>query len=141
MAEEKEKWYKISEHLRQPVEEENVAEVVSMMSGIPLNKVSTDENQKLGSMHEAIKGTVIGQDEAVKKVVRAIQRGRVGLKDPNKPIGSFIFLGPTGVGKTELAKQITRYMFDSDDALIRVDMSEFMEKFAVSRLIGSPPGS
>jgi len=140
LEEEKEKWYKVSEHLRQPVEEEDVAEVVSMMSGIPLNKVSTDENEKLSNMHDSIKGSVIGQDDAVQKVVRAIQRGRVGLKDPNKPIGSFIFLGPTGVGKTELAKQITNYMFNSEDALIRVDMSEFMEKFAVSRLIGSPPG-
>lgn len=140
LDDEKEKWYEISEHLRQPVEVEDVAEVVSMMSGIPLNKVSADENDKLATMNEALKGTVIGQDDAVKKVVRAIQRGRVGLKDPNKPIGSFIFLGPTGVGKTELAKQLTKYMFDSEDALIRVDMSEFMEKFAVSRLVGAPPG-
>jgi ATP-dependent Clp protease ATP-binding subunit ClpC len=137
---EKEKWYEMSEHLRQPVDEKHVAEVVSMMSGIPLSKVSTDENDKLSNMPEALRGCVVGQDEAVQKVVKAIQRGRVGLKDPNKPIGSFIFLGPTGVGKTELAKQLSKYLFDTEDSLIRVDMSEFMEKFAVSRLIGAPPG-
>ncbi len=137
---EKEKWYAISEHLRQPVEESNVAEVVSVMSGIPLSKVNADENEKLSTMQESLAGRVIGQDDAVKKVVKAIQRGRVGLKDPNKPIGSFIFLGPTGVGKTELAKQLNGYLFDTEESLIRVDMSEFMEKFAVSRLIGSPPG-
>ena len=96
--------------------------------------------QVLSKMDEELKGKVIGQDEAVKKVVRAIQRNRAGLKDPNKPIGSFIFLGPTGVGKTQLAKVISRYLFDKDDALIRIDMSEYMEKFAVSRLVGAPPG-
>jgi ATP-dependent Clp protease ATP-binding subunit ClpC len=111
-----------------------------MMTGVPLTKVSQNENQKLAKMYEIMSGSVIGQEEAVKKVTKAIQRGRVGLKDPNRPIGSFIFLGPTGVGKTELAKQLAKYLFDSEDSLIRVDMSEFMEKFAVSRLIGAPPG-
>jgi ATP-dependent Clp protease ATP-binding subunit ClpC len=134
------KWDESSKENRQTVNEENVAEVVSMMTGIPLQKVSQNENKKLAMMQEMMKGKVIGQDDAISKVVKAIQRGRVGLKDPNRPIGSFIFLGPTGVGKTELAKQLAKYMFDSEDSLIRVDMSEFMEKFAVSRLIGAPPG-
>ena len=140
LEEMKEKWLKESEHLRQPVTEENVAEVVSMMTGIPLNKVNENETNKLKNMLSEMTGKVIGQDDAVKRVVKAIQRGRVGLKDPNKPIGSFIFLGPTGVGKTELAKQLAKHMFESEDSLIRIDMSEYMEKFAVSRLIGSPPG-
>jgi ATP-dependent Clp protease ATP-binding subunit ClpC len=111
-----------------------------MMSGIPVTKVSQNENEKLAKMGDSISGKVIGQDEAVKKIVKAIQRGRVGLKDPNKPIGSFMFLGPTGVGKTQLAKVLAKYLFDSEDALIRIDMSEYMEKFAVSRLVGAPPG-
>ena len=122
------------------VTEDNVAEVVSMMSGIPVHKVAAAENIKLFDLPNLIKGKVIGQDEAVKKVVRAIQRNRVGLKDPDKPIGSFIFLGQTGVGKTQLAKVLAKELFDSDDALVRIDMSEYMEKFAVSRLIGAPPG-
>jgi ATP-dependent Clp protease ATP-binding subunit ClpC len=122
------------------VTEDNVAEVVSMMTGIPLRKVSESENGKIMSLGETIKGSVIGQDAAVLKVVKAIQRNRAGLKDPNKPIGSFFFLGPTGVGKTQLAKVLARTMFDSEDALIRVDMSEYMEKFSVSRLVGAPPG-
>jgi ATP-dependent Clp protease ATP-binding subunit ClpC len=134
------KWDEDTKENRQTVTEENVAEVVSMMTGIPLQKVSQNENKKLAMMQEKMQGKVIGQDEAIQKVVKAIQRGRVGLKDPNRPIGSFIFLGPTGVGKTELAKQLAKYLFDSEDSLIRVDMSEFMEKFAVSRLIGAPPG-
>jgi len=134
------KWDEDTKENRQTVTEENVAEVVSMMTGIPLQKVSQNENKKLAMMQEMMKGKVIGQDDAIQKVVKAIQRGRVGLKDPNRPIGSFIFLGPTGVGKTELAKQLAKYLFDSEDSLIRVDMSEFMEKFAVSRLIGAPPG-
>jgi ATP-dependent Clp protease ATP-binding subunit ClpC len=111
-----------------------------MMTGIPLQKVSLNETSKLAKMQESIIGKVIGQDEAVKKIVKAIQRGRVGLKDPSKPIGSFMFLGPTGVGKTQLAKILARYLFESEDSLIRIDMSEYMEKFAVSRLIGAPPG-
>ena len=111
-----------------------------MMNGITLKKVSINETSKLAKMQDSIIGKVIGQDEAVKKIVKAIQRGRVGLKDPSKPIGSFMFLGPTGVGKTQLAKILARYLFESDDSLIRIDMSEYMEKFAVSRLIGAPPG-
>lgn len=134
------KWEEESKDNRQTVSEENVAEVVSMITGVPLTKVSQNENQKLAKMYETMSGSVIGQEEAIKKVTKAIQRGRVGLKDPNRPIGSFIFLGPTGVGKTELAKQLAKYMFDSEDSLIRIDMSEYMEKFAISRLIGAPPG-
>ena len=133
-------WEEESSKNRQTVTEDNVAEVVSMMTGIPLQKVTLNETNKLGKMQESIIGKVIGQDEAVKKIVKAIQRGRVGLKDPNKPIGSFMFLGPTGVGKTQLAKVLAKYLFDSEDSLIRIDMSVYMEKFAVSRLIGAPPG-
>jgi len=136
----RQKWEEESQHNRQTVSEENVAEVVSMMTGVPLTKVSQNENKKLSLMYESMSGKVIGQEEAIRKVTKAIQRGRVGLKDPNRPIGSFIFLGPTGVGKTELAKQLAKYMFDSEDSLIRIDMSEYMEKFAISRLIGAPPG-
>lgn len=140
LDDERKKWEEESKNNRQPVTEENVAQVVSMMTGIPLNKVSTSENEKLANMSESLEGRVIGQDDAVSAVVKAIQRGRVGLKDPNRPVGSFIFLGPTGVGKTELAKQLTKFLFDNEEALIRIDMSEYMEKFAVSRLIGAPPG-
>jgi ATP-dependent Clp protease ATP-binding subunit ClpC len=111
-----------------------------MMTGIPVSNVAASESLKLINMAEDLKGSVIGQDEALKKITKAIQRNRVGLKAPNKPIGSFIFLGPTGVGKTELAKVLARQMFDSEDTLIRIDMSEYMEKFSVSRLIGAPPG-
>lgn len=135
-----EKWDKEVKEKKEVVTEENVAEVVSMMSGVPVTKVGTNELDKLSSMAENLNGKVIGQEDAVKKVVRAIQRNRAGLKDPNKPIGTFIFLGTTGVGKTELAKVMARELFDSDDALIRIDMSEYMEKFAVSRLVGAPPG-
>jgi ATP-dependent Clp protease ATP-binding subunit ClpC len=134
------KWEEDSKDNRQTVTEENVAEVVSMITGVPLTKVSQNENSKLSKMYESMSGKVIGQEEAIQKVTKAIQRGRVGLKDPNRPIGSFIFLGPTGVGKTELAKQLAKYLFDSEDSLIRIDMSEFMEKFSISRLIGAPPG-
>lgn len=133
-------WEEDSQNNRQTVTEENVAEVVSMMTGIPLTKVSQNENDKLSKMYSSMSGKVIGQEDAIRKVTKAIQRGRVGLKDPNRPIGSFIFLGSSGVGKTELAKQLAKYLFDSEDSLIRIDMSEFMEKFAISRLIGSPPG-
>ena len=137
---ERKKWEEESANNKQTVTEENVAEVVSMMTGIPLQRVSENETSKLAKMQESIVGKVVGQDDAVKKIVKAIQRGRVGLKDPNKPIGSFMFLGPTGVGKTQLAKVLAKYLFDSEDSLIRIDMSEYMEKFAVSRLIGAPPG-
>ena len=140
LEEARNRWEEESKNNRQIVNEDAVAEVVSMMCGIPLQKVSQNENVKLAKMSENIQGKVIGQDEAVKKIVKAIQRGRVGLKDPNKPIGSFMFLGPTGVGKTQLAKVLAKYLFDSEDSLIRIDMSEYMEKFAVSRLIGAPPG-
>ncbi|MDW8273279.1 MAG: ATP-dependent Clp protease ATP-binding subunit [Chitinophagales bacterium] len=133
-------WDEESKTKRYPVNEEDIAEVVAMMTGIPVNKVAQSESAKLLNMANDLKGYVIGQDEAITKVTKAIQRNRVGLKDPKKPIGTFIFLGPTGVGKTELAKAIARYLFDSEDALIRIDMSEYMEKFSVSRLIGAPPG-
>ena len=134
------RWEEDAKQNRVMVTEDNVAEVVSMMTGIPLRKVSESETGKVAHLGETIKGSVIGQDAAVQKVVRAIQRNRAGLKDPNKPIGSFFFLGPTGVGKTQLAKVLARTMFDSEDALIRVDMSEYMEKFSISRLVGAPPG-
>ena len=133
-------WEEEAKTKRYPVHEEDIAEVVSMMTGIPVNRVAQSESNKLVNMGEDLKGAIIGQDEAILKITKAIQRNRVGLKDPSKPIGSFIFLGPTGVGKTELAKALARYIFDSDDALIRIDMSEYMEKFSVSRLIGAPPG-
>ena len=133
-------WEEESKTKRYPVNEEDIAEVVSMMTGIPVKRVAQSESKKLVNMTDDIRQMIIGQDEAVTKIVKAIQRNRVGLKDPRKPIGSFIFLGPTGVGKTELAKALARYLFDSDDALIRIDMSEYMEKFSLSRLIGAPPG-
>jgi len=124
----------------QEVNENDVAEVLSMITSVPVHRLAEKEGDRLSGMAKAIKKKIIGQDEAVEKVVRAIQRNRAGLKDPNKPIGSFIFLGPTGVGKTQLAKILTEYLFDSVDNLIRIDMSEYMEKFALSRLIGAPPG-
>ena len=133
-------WEDDSKLNREIVTEDNVAEVVSMMTGIPVNRVAEAESHRLSELPQLIKGKVIGQDEAVAKVVKAIQRNRVGLKDPNKPIGSFIFLGQTGVGKTQLAKVLARELFDSEESLIRIDMSEYMEKFAISRLIGAPPG-
>ncbi len=133
-------WEDDSKLNREVVTEDNVAEVVSMMTGIPVNRVAEAETNRLHELPKLIKGKVVGQNEAVTKVVKAIQRNRVGLKDPNKPIGSFIFLGQTGVGKTQLAKVLARELFDSDDSLIRIDMSEYMEKFAISRLIGAPPG-
>lgn len=122
------------------VSENNVAEVVAMMTGVPVQRISEQETNKLLQMENDLQSKVIGQEEAVAKVVKAIRRNRVGLKDPNKPIGSFIFLGPTGVGKTQLAKELAKLMFDTTDSLIRIDMSEYMEKFAVTRLVGSPPG-
>ena len=136
----KAQWEEESKHKRYPIDEEAIAEVVSMMTGIPVKRMVEAETQKLRKMSDEMKEMVIGQDEAILKVVKAIQRNRVGLKDPKKPIGTFIFLGPTGVGKTELARSLARHMFDSEDALIRIDMSEYMEKFTVSRLIGAPPG-
>ncbi len=136
----KKKWEEESKSHRQTVSEDNVAEVVAMMTGIPVQKVAEKESGKLMNMANSMNGTVIGQNEAIVKVVKAIQRNRAGLKDPNKPVGSFIFLGPTGVGKTQLCKVLAQYLFDSEEALIRIDMSEYMEKFALSRLIGAPPG-
>ncbi len=133
-------WEEESKHKRFPIGEEDIAEVVSMMTGIPVKRMVQAETDKLRKMADDMRGMVIGQDEAISKVVKAIQRNRVGLKDPKKPIGTFIFLGPTGVGKTELARSLSRQMFDSEDSLIRIDMSEYMEKFTVSRLIGAPPG-
>ncbi|MDB4088093.1 ATP-dependent Clp protease ATP-binding subunit [Flavobacteriales bacterium] len=140
LDEEKRKWEEATENDRETVTEDNVAEVVSMMTGIPVQRVAEKETGRLVNMAKNLKGTVIGQDEAIKKIVKAIQRNRAGLKDPNKPIGSFIFLGPTGVGKTQLAKELAKYMFDSEESLIRIDMSEYMEKFSISRLVGAPPG-
>ncbi|AUD01666.1 ATP-dependent Clp protease ATP-binding subunit [Spirosoma pollinicola] len=136
----KQVWEEDTKKRRYTVNEENVAEVVAMMTGIPVTSVSNDEGKKLVNMGNELKGRVIGQQSAIDKLVKAIQRTRVGLKDPKKPIGSFIFLGPTGVGKTELAKVLATYLFDKDDALVRIDMSEYMEKFSVSRLVGAPPG-
>jgi len=140
LEQEKEDWEKELVSHRETVTEEKVAEVVSMMSGVPIQRIAQAEGKRLMDMGKMIKGSVVGQDEAIVKIVKAIQRNRAGLKDPNKPIGSFVFLGPTGVGKTQLAKVLARYLFDSIDSLIRVDMSEYMEKFSVSRLVGAPPG-
>lgn len=140
LAKEQAVWEEDSKLNKIAVTEENVAEVVAMMTGIPVNRISQTESTKLAALPERIKGKVIGQDEAVSKVVKAIQRNRAGLKDPNKPIGSFIFLGQTGVGKTQLAKVLANELFDSENALIRIDMSEYMEKFSISRLVGAPPG-
>jgi ATP-dependent Clp protease ATP-binding subunit ClpC len=136
----KKTWEEDLKHKQIPITEEDIAEVISMMTGIPVMRMVEAESDKLRQMGDKLAGSVIGQDEAIKKVVKAIQRNRVGLKDPKKPIGSFIFLGPTGVGKTELARCLAKYMFDSPDALFRIDMSEYMEKFSISRLIGAPPG-
>lgn len=136
----KTEWEAETKTKRYTVSEDNVAEVVSMMTGIPLQRVGQTDSQKLLNMYDTVANKIIGQDDAIKKLTKAIQRTRAGLKDPKKPIGSFIFLGPTGVGKTELAKELARFMFDSDDSLIQIDMSEYMEKFAVSRLVGAPPG-
>jgi len=134
------KWEEKTRTEKYTVNEENVADVVGMMTGIPTNRIAQKESNKLLNMAEELSNKVIGQEEAIKKLTKAIQRTRVGLKDPRKPIGSFIFLGPTGVGKTELAKVLATYLFDKDDSLIRIDMSEYMEKFSVSRLVGAPPG-
>ena len=133
-------WEEESSKNKQTVTEDNVAEVVSMMTGIPLQKVGEKENERLARMGSEISGKVVGQDEAVKKVVRAIQRGRVGMKDANKPVFSGMLIGNSGVGKTELAKQIAKYLFDSEDSLIRLDMSEYMDKISMSKIQGSAPG-
>ncbi len=133
-------WEKNLDTNPQEVDEEKVAQVVAMMTGVPTQRIAQAEGARLLKMGEALKGSVIGQDDAIAKVVKAIQRNRIGLKDPDKPIGVFMFLGPTGVGKTLLAKKLSQYLFDSTDSLIRMDMSEFMEKFTVSRLVGAPPG-
>jgi len=135
-----EKWEEETKLNRITVTEDNVADVISMMSGIPVNRIAQTESNKLAELPSLIGNKVIGQKEAVEKVVKAIQRNRAGLKDPNKPIGSFIFLGQTGVGKTQLAKVLSKELFDSEEAMIRIDMSEYMEKFAISRLVGAPPG-
>ena len=133
-------WEEELKNQRETVTEDNVAEVVAMMTGVPVQRIAEQESKKLVQMESDLQKRVIGQDEAIGKIVKAIRRNRVGLKDPDKPIGSFIFLGPTGVGKTQLAKELSKLMFDTNDSLIRIDMSEYMEKFAVTRLVGSPPG-
>ena len=136
----KEEWERQAEDETYPVTESDISAVVAMMTGVPVDRVQTTEGAKLLNMETELQGKVVGQDEALVKLSRSIRRTRAGLKDPKRPIGSFIFLGPTGVGKTELAKRLTEYLFDSQDALIRIDMSEYMEKFSVSRLVGAPPG-
>ncbi len=136
----KSEWEKQLNSMRETVDEEKVAEVVAMMTGVPVQRIAQAEGRRLKEMAPALKSQIIGQDNAIDKVVKAIHRNRIGLKDPNKPIGTFMFLGPTGVGKTHLAKKLAQYMFDSADTLVRIDMSEYMEKFTVSRLVGAPPG-
>jgi len=137
---EKKRWEKELAVNRQTVDAEKVAEVVAMMTGVPVQRIAQTEGTRLLQMGQELKGSVVGQDEAIAKIVKSIQRNRAGLKDPNKPIGTFIFLGPTGVGKTQLAKVLAKFLFDTTENLIRVDMSEYMEKFSVSRLVGAPPG-
>ena len=137
---EKEKWDKVFSKKREIVDESNIEEVVAMMTGVPVTRIAQAEGKRLKQMAQELRDKVVGQNEAIDKIVKAIQRNRAGLKDPNKPIGTFIFLGPTGVGKTQLAKILAEYLFDSKDSLIRIDMSEYMEKFSVSRLVGAPPG-
>ncbi|MGL5919856.1 MAG: AAA family ATPase, partial [Bacteroidales bacterium] len=140
LEKEKKAWEEELDKNRQVVDENNIADVVALMTGIPVQKVADNETSKLIKMKDSLQGAVIGQNEAVETLVKAIKRSRIGLKDPNRPIGTFMFLGPTGVGKTHLAKKLAEYLFDSADSLIRIDMSEYMEKFSVSRLIGAPPG-
>ena len=137
---EKKKWEKELSVNRETVDAEKVAEVVAMMTGVPVQRIAQTEGTRLLNMADELRGSIIGQDEAISKVVKSIQRNRAGLKDPNKPIGTFIFLGPTGVGKTQLAKVLAKFLFDTTDNLVRIDMSEYMEKFSVSRLVGAPPG-
>jgi ATP-dependent Clp protease ATP-binding subunit ClpC len=133
-------WEEEAKSKRYTVTEDHVGDVVAMMTGIPVKRVNMNDGEKILNMGDALRGRIVGQDPAVEKLVKSIQRTRVGLKDPKKPIGSFIFLGPTGVGKTELAKTLATYLFDKEDALVRIDMSEYMEKFSISRLVGAPPG-
>ncbi len=140
LEKEQQRWERELVKHREVVDEEKVAEVVAMMTGVPVQRIAQAEGTRLLKMADELKGIVIGQDEAIDKIVKSIQRNRAGLKDPNKPIGTFVFLGPTGVGKTQLAKVLAKYLFDTTDNLIRIDMSEYMEKFSVSRLIGAPPG-
>ncbi len=140
LEKEQQRWEREMVKHREIVDEEKVAEVVAMMTGVPVQRIAQAEGARLLKMAEELAGSVIGQDEAIAKIVKSIQRNRAGLKDPNKPIGTFVFLGPTGVGKTQLAKVLAKYLFDSTDNLIRIDMSEYMEKFSVSRLVGAPPG-
>ncbi|MCD4791048.1 MAG: ATP-dependent Clp protease ATP-binding subunit, partial [Bacteroidales bacterium] len=140
LEKEKKEWEEESKINREIVSEENVAEVIAMMTGVPVQRIAQNESERLVNMEDDLENSVIGQNEAIKKVAKAIRRNRAGLKDPSKPIGTFIFLGPTGVGKTHLAKVLAKYLFDSEDTLVRIDMSEYMEKFAVSRLVGAPPG-
>jgi ATP-dependent Clp protease ATP-binding subunit ClpC len=140
LADAKEKWERELDSKRETVDENDVAEVVALMTGVPTQRVAQAEGTRLLHMQDELKNKVIGQDEAIEKIAKAIRRNRVGLREPNRPIGSFLFLGPTGVGKTLLAKRLAEFLFNSEDALIRVDMSEYMEKFAVSRLVGAPPG-
>ena len=140
LEDEKRRWEESTQEQREVVDAEEIAATVALMSGVPVQRVAESESKKLLDMGNELKRAVIGQDTAVDKIVKAIRRNRVGLKDPNRPIGTFMFLGPTGVGKTHLAKKLAEYLFDSSDALIRVDMSEYMEKFTVSRLVGAPPG-
>jgi ATP-dependent Clp protease ATP-binding subunit ClpC len=140
LEKEKDNWEKELVNHRETVDDQKVAEVVAMMSGIPVQRIAQAEGKRLMNMATDLKSKVIGQEEAIAKIVKAIQRNRAGLKDPNRPIGSFIFLGPTGVGKTQLAKVLATYLFDTLDSLIRIDMSEYMEKFSVSRIVGAPPG-
>ena len=140
MQQKKEQWEKDLSKNRETVDADKIAEVVAMMTGVPVQRIAQSEGIRLLNMKDELKQSIIGQDEAIDKIVKAIQRNRVGLKDPNRPIGTFMFLGPTGVGKTHTAKKLAEFLFDSRDALIRVDMSEYMEKFSVSRLVGAPPG-
>lgn len=140
LREANDRWEKQLLSQRETVDEEKVAEVVAMMTGVPVQRIAQAEGKRLMSMGDELKGSIVGQDQAIEKMVKAIRRNRVGLKDPNKPIGTFMFLGPTGVGKTHLAKKLAEFLFDSADTLIRIDMSEYMEKFTVSRLVGAPPG-
>ena len=136
----KAQWEAEADKQREIVTEDIVADVVAMMTGIPMERINKDTSTRLSNMENELKSSVIGQDEAISKIAKAIRRNKLGLKDPNKPIGSFLFLGPTGVGKTFLCKVLAKYLFDSEDAIVRVDMSEYMEKFAITRLIGAPPG-
>ena len=136
----KEEWEADLRNHREVVDEDKIAEVVAMMTGVPVQRIAQTESSRLLNMGDELKSSIVGQDEAIDKIVKAIQRNRVGLKDPNRPIGTFMFLGPTGVGKTHLAKKLSEFLFDSKDSLARIDMSEYMEKFSVSRLVGAPPG-